>query len=150
MSIIGFSFNKIQVEKKAPAQGEINISNNIKLTDIKEEKINVGGDHMALSTSFEYKVNYNPDIGNLVLTGYVVYLGDKATQEQVLKAWQEKKNLDNKFSLQVTNSVLAKCNIKAIELCSQVGLPSHIRMPVAKTANPAPAEGDSGANNYIG
>lgn len=148
MAVIGFGFDKIQVERKKPAVGEINITNNVRLTDVKEEKIKVGEDHLALTVSFEYKLNYAPDIGKLHFTGNVVYLGDKKTQEQVLKAWKDKKNLDTKFSLAVTNTVLNKCNLKAIELCSELNLPTHIAMPVAKPAGKEAKTSDPG--NYIG
>jgi len=152
MSVIGFSFNKIHVEKKKPAVGEINIINNVKLTGITEEKIRVGEDHLALNVGFEYKINYAPDVGSLHFTGNVIYLGDKETQKLVLKAWEEKKNLDNRFSLAVTNAVLSKCNIKAIGLCAELGLPTHIALPIAKpTGNKTnePVE-TADAGNYIG
>lgn len=148
MAVIGFKFDTIHIEKKAVPSGEINISNNVKLTEISEAKINVGGEHKALKVDFEYTVNYKPDIGDLKLTGNLVYMDDKAKQDSVLKAWKEKKVLDNKFSLSVTNKIMAKCNIKAIELCSEVNLPSHISLPVAKAATPISAKKDT--KNYIG
>ena len=131
MSIIGFNFEKISVERKKVPQGEIKISNNVRLTDVREEKINVGDAHKALKVGFEYKLDYG-DTGNLMLTGNVIYLDDKKKQDSIVEAWTAKKPLDNKFSLSITNTVLAKCNIKAIELCSEVNLPTHIAMPVAK------------------
>ena len=132
MSIIGFNFEKISVERKKAPQGEIKISNNVRLTDIKEEKINVGDAHKALKVGFEYKLEYGSDIGSLMLTGNIIYLDDKKKQDSIIEAWVAKKPLETKFSLTVTNSILVKCNIKAIELCAEVNLPTHIAMPVAK------------------
>ena len=145
MPIIGFNFEKISVERKKVAQGEIKIANNVRLTDVKEEKINVGEDQKALKVGFEYILDYG-EIGSITLLGNVIYMDDKKKQDSVIEAWKAKKPLDTKFSLSVTNTVLTKCNIKAIELCSEVNLPTHIAMPVAKPADAKkPKE-----SNYIG
>lgn len=146
MSIIGFNFDKISVERKKVPQGEIKIANNVRLTDIKEENINVGEASKALKVGFEYKLDYGTDLGALMLTGNIIYLDDKKKQEAVLEAWKAKKPLETKFSLVVTNTIMSKCNIKAIELCSEVNLPTHIRMPLAKSKDAkTPKE-----SNYIG
>ena len=149
MSIIGFNFEKISVERKKVPQGEIKISNNVRLTDVREEKINVGEAHKALKVGFEYKLEYGSDTGNLMLTGNVIYLDDKKKQDSIIEAWNAKKPLDTKFSLSITNTVLAKCNIKAIELCSEVNLPTHIAMPVAKPKGAKTAK-ESKESSYIG
>ncbi len=132
MSIIGFNFEKIAVERKKVPQGEIKIANNVRLTDIKEEAIRVGEASKALKVGFEYKLDYGAELGNLTMLGNVIYLDDNKKQDAVLEAWKAKKPLETKFSLAITNTIMTKCNIKAIELCSEVNLPTHIRMPIAK------------------
>ncbi len=146
MSIIGFNFERISVERKKVPQGEIKISNNVRLTDIKEENIRVGETSKALKIGFEYKLDYGTDLGTLMLTGNIVYLDDQKKQEAVLEAWKAKKPLETKFSLAVTNTIMSKCNIKAIELCSEVNLPTHIRMPLAKSKDAKTTK----ESNYIG
>lgn len=146
MSIIGFNFERISVERKKVPQGEIKIANNVRLTDIKEEDIRVGEASKALKVGFEYKLDYGAELGNLIILGNVIYLDDKKKQDAVIEAWKAKKPLETKFSLSVTNTIMAKCNIKAIELCSEVNLPTHIRMPLAKPKDAKTTK----ESNYIG
>lgn len=147
MPIIGFNFDKISIERKKVPQGEIKITNNVRLTEIKEAPINVGDDQKALKVDFEYNLDYGQDLGKLNLLGNVIYMDDKKKQDTILESWKAKKPLETKFSLAVTNAILTKCNIKAIELCSEVNLPAHISMPVAKPAKKAEKPKES---TYIG
>ena len=55
MTIVGFGFNKIEVEKKEGAKGKINISNNVSIKDVKETTLAVGKDNpTVLKFTFEF------------------------------------------------------------------------------------------------
>ena len=42
MSIVGFTFNRIHIEKKASASGKIDIKNNISIIDVAETEMALG------------------------------------------------------------------------------------------------------------
>ena len=42
MTIIGFNFKEIKVSRKDGVKGQVNIKNNVVITDIKEQDLNLG------------------------------------------------------------------------------------------------------------
>ena len=54
MAIIGSSFTKINVEKKAPARGKININNNASIKSVEEYPLPSKADQKGLRFTFEF------------------------------------------------------------------------------------------------
>ncbi len=73
MVIIGFSFTKMNAERKTPIGGKISISNNVSIKKVEEHKLSLGaGKESALKFTFEFTSNYKPDIGDINLLGEVI------------------------------------------------------------------------------
>ena len=41
MTVIGFSFTKMLIEKKSPVKGKVSINNNVGIRDVEETKLNI-------------------------------------------------------------------------------------------------------------
>ena len=62
--------------------------------------------------------------------------------DNILATWKKTKKIEPALLGQVLNAVLIKCNIKALLLSQEMGLPPHLRMPtLASKGN---------TSNYLG
>ena len=127
MQIIGFSLNKISIERKEKQEGELEIKQNINIDDISTDKINIS-DKEIIQTSFTFSVNYSPDFARVELKGQIVLLPEKEELKDILKDWK-KKQLTDKFRTPLFNFIMSKCNIKALDLEDELNLPLHVPMP---------------------
>jgi len=129
MTVIGFSFTKMSVEKDNPVKGKVNINNNVGIKNVEETKLNLNPDKKALKLDFEFTSTYEPNIGKIYLTGEVIYLIDKSKADDVIKNWKKNKKLEKDIMTNVLNNVLTKCNVKALVLSDYMNLPPPIPLP---------------------
>lgn len=129
MTVIGFSFTKMLVEKTAPIKGKVSINNNVGIKNLEETKLNINSDKKALKLDFEFTSTYEPNIGKMLLTGEVIYLVDKAKAEEAVKNWKKNKKVEKEMMTKVLNNVLAKCNIQALIMSKDMNLPPPIPLP---------------------
>ncbi len=129
MTVIGFSFTKMHVEKKNPVKGKVNINNNVGIKNMEETKLTINAEKKALKLDFEFDSTYEPDIGNIHLEGEVIYLIDKAKADDALKNWKKNKRIEKEIMNNVLNNVLSKCNIEALILSRDMNLPSPVPLP---------------------
>jgi len=130
MTIMGINFTKMLVEKKKGAKGKINISNNVALTNAEKINLNFGSsDQQSLKFSFDFASKYEPEVGSIKLEGEVIYLVDKKTADKIVKEWEKNKRLEQPTMTNVLNNVLNKCNIEALILSKEMGLPAPIPLP---------------------
>jgi len=129
MTVIGFSFTKMIVEKTSPVKGKVSINNNVGIKDLEETKLNINTTKKALKLGFEFSSVYEPDIGKIHLEGEVIYLIDKDKAEEAVKNWKKNKKIEREMMTAVLNQVLAKCNIQALILSKDMNLPPPIPLP---------------------
>ena len=130
MAIIGFNYKRMNVEKKKPAKGNINVSYNIVIDDVKKAKVNIGNSKKGgAEFTFKFKVNYEPEMADLVLEGSLVYIGEEDKVKEVLKKWDDKKKITKDVFEEVYNYIFRKSNVQALMLTKEMGLPPHFKMP---------------------
>jgi len=84
MTIIGFNFKDIKVSRKEGVKGKINIKNNVVITDIKEQDLNLGDkSQSALKFMFEFSSKYGSDLGEIVLGGDLLFMESAGKTEMV-------------------------------------------------------------------
>jgi len=134
MAILGFNFNKINVERGESVTGKINISNNVSIMDVKEQDLSLGKDkQQALKFTFEFTSKYEPKLGSILLGGELMFLGDTKKTKEILDEWKKNKRVPKDVMTSILNTVLTKCNIEALILSQQVNLPPPIQLPRVKT-----------------
>lgn len=129
MTVIGFSFTKMLIEKKSPMKGKVSINNNVGINHVEETKLNMKTDKKALKMNFEFSSAYEPKIGDIRLEGEVVYLEDKKKADEIVKNWKKNKKIEKEVMTAVLNNVLAKCNVQALILSKDMNLPPPIPLP---------------------
>lgn len=144
MTVVGFNFNKIIVERNKILQGKVSINNNIVIKDVESKDLHFGNQKQTgMRVLFDYCVNYADDskdvLAHIDLGGEVLLLEDSDKVKKVVESWKKSKNLEKGMTLQVLNTALAKCNIQSIILSRDLNLPSPIPLPKVETNGKAPA-----------
>jgi len=129
MTVIGFSFTKMNVEKNNPVKGKVSINNNVGIKNVEETKLSINSDKKTLKLDFEFSSVYEPDIGKILIEGEVIYLLDKDKADDAVKNWKKNKKIEKDMMTNVLNNVLMKCNIQALILSKDMNLPPPIPLP---------------------
>ena len=132
MPIIGFNFNQIIAEKNNKITGKLNIKNDLAIKSIEQEKITLEKSEEVLKFNFEYIINYEPKVGKIAITGNILYMDEPKKIKEILDNWKKQKKLSNELAPRILNTILSKCNIKALILSQDINLPPHIKMPFVK------------------
>ena len=133
MSIIGFNFEKIMIERKGKINSQLKIKNNLSIVNVEQEKLNLTSSGDVLKFNFEYTAEYEPKVGKIVLEGHILVMDDPKQVKEVLDGWKKDKKLPKEMMPQILNTILAKCNIRPLSLTQDVNLPPHIKLPILKT-----------------
>ena len=134
MTIVGFNFNKIDVEKKDNVGGKINISNNVSIKNVVDTDLSLGTEKQkAIKFVFEFTSKYEPELGKILLGGEVLFLDEAAKIKKITDDWKKDKRVEKELMTSILNTVLARCNIQALILSQEVNLPSPIPLPRVKS-----------------
>lgn len=132
MKLIGFNFNKINVEKTGERPADLKVSTNMDVSDINPIKgSSLKTKDELLAVKFTYNINYNPGHAKIELGGAMVLGVEPKLAKQVLKQWKEKK-MPIDFQTFLFNIILAKSTVKALELEGDMNLPYHMPLPSVK------------------
>ncbi|MFH1650231.1 MAG: hypothetical protein ABIA93_06815 [Candidatus Woesearchaeota archaeon] len=139
MSIVGFNFSKMLVERKNPSTGKVNIKNNVQLRDVEEAKLAIDTTKKALKFTFTFSSIYEPNVAVIELDGELITIQEEKDAKDILASWKKDKKLDRAFMNPIMNHLLAKCNIQALILSRELGLPAPIPLPrIAEDTTPEP------------
>jgi len=130
MAIFGFGFKKVLIERKAFEQGPISSSLNINIKEITKLKSTIK-DKEILSFEFEFAIKYiqnKKEIAILSFEGNVLYLTNNTKAEKILSDWA-KKNIEEDLKLLILNTIMTKCNLKALQFEEDLNLPLHLKLP---------------------
>ena len=142
MTVVGFTFTKINAEKKAAIKGRIDINNNISIKNVEDAPLSFDKTKGAVKFSFVYTSKFEPKIGNVELEGNLVYLQDADIAKKILAEWKKDKKVMPEVMTHIMNNILLKCNVEALFLTRDLNLPSPIPMPKigGRTSKPGPAK----------
>ncbi len=132
MKLIGFSFNKISVEKFSPATRETKINTSIDISEINSPNsgfFKPKGE--LLEIKFKYTIEYSPEIAKIELSGAIAIEVEAKVSREVLKQWKDKE-LEDDFKITLFNLIIRKANIKALQLEDEMNLPYHVPFPTLK------------------
>ncbi len=132
MPIVGFNIDKIIAEKKE-VKDKINISTNLKIMEVSQEKLQIHKSEDIVKFNFEFDIKYEPKAGSIVIGGHILYLEDPKLIKGIVKSWKKNKTIEPKIMQQLFNTILLRCNIKALELSQEINLPPHLRLPRVET-----------------
>lgn len=142
MNIVGFNFTKISAERSKAVVGSVRISNNIHLRDVKDAKIGMG-ERGAVSISFVFQTQYQPDFATIAFEGDVLGLVDQKTASTLVEKWKKDKRLSPEMTQGILNYILDRCAIQALLVSKDLGLPSPVPLPKVNFGQSATPASDS-------
>ena len=132
MRLVGFNFNKINIEKFSDKIENLKINTDMGISDIIEVKSDFFKTKEELiGFKFTYNINYDPDFAKIELVGDVLLAIESKTAKDILKQWKDKK-IPEDFRVILFNIILKKCNLRALQLEDEMNLPPHISLPSLK------------------
>ena len=123
IKLIGSKFTKVSAERKPEFSGQLSIDQNIKIKNIEKSK----EAKETLKVLYNFVVDYK-ELGTVEVEGVLFVSTDQKTAKNMLKLWEDKK-FDTPEYMYITNAIIQKASIKAIELEEEMGLPIHLRLP---------------------
>ena len=134
MPIAGLQFTKISAERKNPAKGTINVNHNAAIIDMKRQPSKIA-DQEAVKATFEFVTKIEPGVGTIHLAGEMVVLEKPSVVDRILKEWEKNRQFPQDMMEDVMNHLLTKCNIEALILGKEIGLPPTIQLPKVKVTS---------------
>jgi len=130
LGIIGFNIIKIEAERSPEVKGKISINNNIQIKEVEKAELFLGKSKQdGLKFKFEYLSTYEPKAGKILLVGDLVAVEEKDKADEIINGWKKNKKVSAEILTQILNSILSKCNIQAILLSREIGLPPPVQLP---------------------
>jgi hypothetical protein len=134
MTIISFNFKKINAERGSAPKGNVKISNNISIKDVKSVDLKLGAKKdKALRFEFLFETKYEPKLGHISFEGDLIYMSTPENIKKVEAGWKKNKNLPKEVTQQVMSHIVEKGNIEAIIMSRTISLPSPVPLPKVKT-----------------
>lgn len=129
MTVVGFTFSKISIDRNAAIPKEVEIKSKINVFDVVKQDIKVAEGKTTLRLRFTYDIEYAPKFANIHFGGHILAVIDPKKAEEILKTWQTDKRLDKDLRFSAYNAIFHKCNVKAFELEEDFNLPLHLKLP---------------------
>ena len=134
MTVISFNFTKINAEKSKGIKGKLNISNNVSIKAVNSFDLKLGKNkEKALRFDFKFESVYDPKIGNIEILGEIVYLGKEDKLKEAEKQWKKDKKIPKDIVESIMSNILSNCNIEALLMSKEIGLPPPIPLPKVKS-----------------
>jgi len=130
MPIVGFGFDKLHVERKEQFTKEDKLKNSIQIDSVKETKLKTSDktEADAILILFSFRLEYGK-AGDIDFKGHIIFYESEDKVKEIIDSWNKNKKMPGDFSAFIFNFILAKSNLKALELEEVVGLPLHLKLP---------------------
>ena len=130
MVVVGFGFNNIEVKKDTSFKGKVDIKSKVDIADVQASDLFLGKNkQQGLKFMFNHSIMYEPKFGHIKLSGEVLYIEEEKKIKEILDKWKKEKKVSGDVMTMLLNNILTKCNIEALLLSREVGLPSPIPLP---------------------
>ncbi|RLJ00525.1 MAG: hypothetical protein DRP03_00345 [Candidatus Aenigmatarchaeota archaeon] len=131
MPVVGLSFQGIDAKKSEEFAGheEIKINSTPRILGVKEVTVPTIG-KKVLSMLFEFETSYMPNIGNIKISGELLYLTDN--NKEILELWNKDNKIPEKETIEIMNYLFKKCLIKIVGIAEDLQLPIPLPLPKIK------------------
>lgn len=130
MKLIGFNYKKISVEKHKEVEQGFKINTSINITNLEKREVDIFKGQDTIHFEYSINIKYEKGFADLTFEGSIFILfNNNKDYKQILKEWQNDKKIPEKIKIDLFNIIMARCNLKALELEEDFNLPSHIPFP---------------------
>lgn len=125
--IVGFGIKSISAIRKNIPKGRIDINSNPRFISISKAKGGFLRKNKPLNIEFEFRIKYEPDIGEIKIKGNVFYHGKNL--KKILKIWKKEKKIPKEVDIEVKNFLFRKCLTIGVNLTENMQLPPPLIFP---------------------
>ena len=130
MTVLNIAFTKIYAEKVHGAHGQVKVNTNVGVKSVEKSELELASVKQPTARfEFEFKVSYEPKIGEIGILGEVIWVDSKENILALLDNWKKSKKIDQKILLGILNRILAKSHIEALILSKELNLPAPVQLP---------------------
>lgn len=123
LKLLGDRILSVSANRTENYDGKISLNTNLKLTNMEV----ANDDDNAMKVSYTFIIDYS-DLGKIEISGYIFVGGNSDQIKGLLDKW-EKKEFDSPEHAGITNLIIQKTSIRALQLEEELGLPIHMRLP---------------------
>ena len=129
MTVLNVTLTKIHAERSKLGAESVKVNTNVGITSVEKAEISIGAAKQQVARfDFDFKVDYEPKVGEISIQGNVLYLGTKEKIESLVADWKKNKKNTQDAAVQVINRILNKCQIESLILSKELGIPSPVHL----------------------
>lgn len=129
MRIIGFNFNKIDIERFKDKLEKVKINTKVNIDELKESKNNfLKTKEELIEVKFNYSIDYDPDFAKIALNGTIILAVEPKLSKEIINQWKDKK-MSDELRITLFNVIIRKSTVRALQLEEEMNLPLHISLP---------------------
>jgi len=128
MPIVGFSFTRLLIDKKADFTSNEEFSSNVTITKVEEQEHKYSKEDNLANFDFDFHVGYGK-AGVIEFNGRIIYMGVKKEVHEIVEGWKKDKTMNSLTLKNILNTILYKCNVRALEMSELVNLPAPFSLP---------------------
>jgi len=125
--IVGFGIKSIVAERKNVPRGRIDINSTPKIVSVGWPDMKVFTKKRPVNIEFEFITRYEPDVAEIKIRGYVLYLGRGI--KDLIKKWGKDKSFPREVDMEVKNFLFRKCLTLGVNLSENMQLPPPLIFP---------------------
>jgi hypothetical protein len=125
--IVGFNIKSVSAERKNVPKGRIDINSTPKIVSVNWPDIKVFTEKRPVNIEFEFTTKYEPDIAEIKICGYVLYLSKK--NKDLIKKWEKFRTFPKEVDIEVKNFLFRKCLTLGVNLSENMQLPPPLIFP---------------------
>lgn len=125
MPILNIKILKIGGERKGKIDSKVTANAKSTISSIKKEKDGNIGDHLLVD--FRYNVEYEPDIGSIVIEGKLWYVHPEL--KTMIKEEKDTIELKKEVVAEISTGIVRESLLESLEIARKLQLPPPMQLP---------------------
>lgn len=143
MAVVGIKVNKIEGSRNENAKidGPVRIGSSPRILSVSDTQMNSGtGKVNVLEFSFEYFTNYDPALGNIRVSGAILYQANEDVRKNIMTSWKSNNNIPKDVSTEVLTQMTQRSMLITMIMARELGLPSPLPLKISEQASASQGE----------
>ncbi|KYK29656.1 MAG: hypothetical protein HXS48_00415 [Theionarchaea archaeon] len=133
MPVIGIRMDKIEAERKEniKVEGQMRILPVPRILQVQETQIpGPTGRVNIVEVSFEYLTNYDPPVGEIKVSGTIMFQEAENIRKQLVDTWKEKRQLHPDIGKEIIYRMTQQGFLVMMNLARELNLPSPMPLRI--------------------
>ncbi len=125
MAIVNFRIKKIAGERKKDKLEKVSANANSTIVSMKKQKDATVGEYLLVN--FKYEVDYEPDVGKIMLEGIMWYLHPELNK--MIIEGDDSMEVKKEALIEITGTALRDSLLESLDIARKLHLPPPLQMP---------------------